>query len=362
MHTLQAAFKHASFLVLFVLISCTASFKSASVNRELQTAPYTKDKTYHFTLLHTNDTHGRFWRNDDGEYGQSARATLIQSIREEVKAKGGTVLLLDAGDFNTGTPDSDLQDALPDLTGMNKMGYQAVAVGNHEFDKSPKVLARQVGSAKFPVLSANIYNQKDNQRLLEPYTLIDVGGLKVAVVGLTTPDTYKLVLPDNVKGIEFRDSLQEMYALLPEVDTKSDIVIALSHLGYYPDGAHGNLAPGDVELARATEGIDVIVGGHSHTAVCMAAENKLDENYVPGAPCKPDKQKNTWIFQAGEWGKYLGRADFSFTNGVLTLENYSLIPVNLKKTITNAERQKGEGLLHQQDRRRPAGFGGTFPL
>ena len=103
-----------------------------------------KDKTYAITILHTNDHHGRFWKNRDGEYGMAARKTVVDQIRQEVKAAGGYSLLLDGGDVNTGVPESDLQDAVPDFRGMNLMGYDAMAVGNHEFDKPPVVLQPHV--------------------------------------------------------------------------------------------------------------------------------------------------------------------------------------------------------------------------
>ncbi len=80
--------------------------------------------------------------------------------------------------------------------------------------------------------------------------------------------------------------------------------------------------------------LDLIVGGHTHDAVCMAAPDVLDQRFVPGDRCIPDKQNGTWIVQAYEWGKYVGRADFELRNGVLELVNYELIPVNLKKSVT----------------------------
>jgi 5'-nucleotidase/UDP-sugar diphosphatase len=94
------------------------------------------------TVLHTNDHHGRFWPNSDGEYGLAARKTLIDKVRAEVAAGGGQVLLLDGGDVNTGVPESDLQDAEPDFKGMNLLGYDAAAIGNHEFDKPLIVSSR----------------------------------------------------------------------------------------------------------------------------------------------------------------------------------------------------------------------------
>jgi 5'-nucleotidase/UDP-sugar diphosphatase len=104
---------------------------------------YEKDKTYKITILHTNDHHGHFWRSEYGEYGLSAQKTLVDGIRKEVAAQGGSVLLLSGGDINTGVPESDLQDAEPDFRGMNLIGYDAMAVGNHEFDNPLTVLRQQ---------------------------------------------------------------------------------------------------------------------------------------------------------------------------------------------------------------------------
>ena len=161
-----------------------------------------RDKTYRLTILHTNDHHGRFWKNGDGEYGMAARKTVIDQIRSEVFLSGGQSLLLDGGDVNTGVPESDLQDAVPDFKGMNLLGYDAMAVGNHEFDKPLAVLRMQRDLAQFPMLAANIY--ESGQRMFAPYKIFTLGGLRVGVMGLTTEDTFKMVSPDNVKNIQFR--------------------------------------------------------------------------------------------------------------------------------------------------------------
>lgn len=294
-----------------------------------------KDKTYAITILHTNDHHGRFWKNRDGEYGMAARKTVVDQIRQEVKAAGGYSLLLDGGDVNTGVPESDLQDAVPDFRGMNLLGYDAMAVGNHEFDKPPVVLQMQRDLATFPMLSANIY--KDGSRMFSPYKVFNLGGVRVGVMGLTTEDTQKMVHPDNLRGITFANVQTETAKVLPELRQKADVVIAATHMGHYEDGKHGVQAPGDVELARAVKGLDMIVGGHSQNPACMKAENVLDRAYVPGNECKPDRQNGTWIVQAHEWGKYVGRADFTYRNGEFKLVKYTLIPVNLKKAVKAAD-------------------------
>jgi 5'-nucleotidase/UDP-sugar diphosphatase len=137
----------------------------------LSAQAYEQDKTYKITILHTNDHHGHFWRNDYGEYGLSAQKTLVDGIRKEVAAEGGSVLLLSGGDINTGVPESDLQDAEPDFRGMNLIGYDAMAVGNHEFDNPLSVLRQQEKWAKFPFLSANIYQKSTGERLFKPWAL-----------------------------------------------------------------------------------------------------------------------------------------------------------------------------------------------
>ncbi|WP_395490441.1 bifunctional UDP-sugar hydrolase/5'-nucleotidase UshA [Cedecea davisae] len=297
-----------------------------------------KDKTYKITILHTNDHHGHFWRNEYAEYGLAAQKTLVDSVRKEVAAEGGSVLLLSGGDINTGVPESDLQDAEPDFRGMSLIGYDAMAVGNHEFDNPLSVLRQQEKWAKFPLLSANIYQKSTGERLFKPYALFKPQGIKVAVIGLTTDDTAKIGNPEYFTDIEFRKPADEAKLVIQELQSteKPDVIIAATHMGHYDNGNHGSNAPGDVEMARSLpEGaLTMIVGGHSQDPVCMAGENQKQKDYVPGTPCAPDKQNGTWIVQAHEWGKYVGRADFEFRNGEMKLVHYQLIPINLKKKIT----------------------------
>ncbi|ELC9555291.1 bifunctional UDP-sugar hydrolase/5'-nucleotidase [Vibrio alginolyticus] len=293
----------------------------------------TADSCTKFTVLHTNDNHGRFWHNSDGEYGMAARHTLIESIRAEVEAKGGETILLSGGDINTGVPESDMQDAVPDFVGMNLLGYDAMAVGNHEFDNSLDILDMQAELADFPMLAANIYKKDTNERYFDPYKVFTINGLKIAVIGLTTQDTAKLVNPDNVSNIHFEDPQVEIKKVLKEIEEneKVDLVFATTHMGHYEDGKNGSEAPGDVKLARSLEEgqLNAIIGGHSQNPVCMEPGTNEYADFKPGDDCAPDQQKGTWIMQAHEWGKYVGRADFEYYDGKLHLANYALIPVNL---------------------------------
>ncbi|MDO6501092.1 bifunctional UDP-sugar hydrolase/5'-nucleotidase UshA [Photobacterium sanguinicancri] len=302
------------------------------------------DKAYKITILHTNDNHGRFWENKYGEYGMAARKTLLDQIRTEVKAEGGTTLLLSGGDINTGVPESDLQDAEPDFKGMNMLGYDAMALGNHEFDNPLDVLRKQEGWADFPFLSANIYDKKTGERLFQPYQIFEQQGIKIAVIGLTTEDTAKIGNPEYIGGVEFRDPKAEAKKVIAELrETENpDVIIAATHMGHYANGNRGVNAPGDVALARyLQEGdLDMIVGGHSQEPVCMEGPNMYNKNFKPGDACKPDSQNGTWIVQAHEWGKYVGRADFEFQNGELRMVSYDLVPVNLKKKVKLADGSK----------------------
>ncbi|WP_252179655.1 bifunctional UDP-sugar hydrolase/5'-nucleotidase UshA [Endozoicomonas sp. 4G] len=296
---------------LFTATALTLSISGCSLFQTQPEVSYQQDKTYKLTVLHTNDHHGRFWKDSKGRYGMAARMTLIKQIREEVEAEGGQVLLLSGGDINTGVPESDLQDAVPDFKGMNMLGYDAMAVGNHEFDNPRKVLEMQEDLANFPFLSANIIDDKTGKPLFEPYTLFDVDGLQVAVMGLTTNDTPKQTSPENIVGLTFEEPVEAASKLVPELEKKADVIIATTHMGHYANGNYGANAPGDVTLARSVDGIDLIVGGHSQDPLF-----------------KPDQQNGTYIVQAWEWGKFVGRADFEFKNGDLKLVDYQLIAVN----------------------------------
>lgn len=322
----------------FVVKGVTAALLIAVGLTSASALAWEKDKTYNITILHTNDHHGHFWRNEHAEYGLAAQKTLVDSIRKEVAEKGGSVLLLSGGDINTGVPESDLQDAEPDFRGMNLIGYDAMAIGNHEFDKPLTVLRQQEKWAKFPLLSANIYQKSTGERLFKPWAIFKPQGIKIAVIGLTTDDTAKIGNPENFTDIEFRKPADEAKLVIQELQSteKPDVLIAATHMGHYDNGDHGSNAPGDVEMARSLPAgaLTMIVGGHSQDPVCMASENKKQVDYVPGTPCAPDQQNGIWIVQAHEWGKYVGRADFEFRNGEMKLVHYQLIPINLKKKIT----------------------------
>lgn len=296
--------------------------------------PQQSQSIHYLTVLHTNDHHGRFWHNKEGEYGMAARQTLLSTLREQASQRGDSLILLSGGDINTGLPESDLLFAEPDFKGMSLLGYDAMAIGNHEFDNPLSVLEQQSKWANFPLLSANIIDKKTGKPAYTPYTLINDDELQIAIIGLTTTDTAKIANPDYVGGFDFIEPSTATIASLEQIkrNNSPDVVIALTHMGHYDNGEHGINASGDVTLARALPfgAVDMIIGGHSQEPVCMEGENKNNRDYKPTQECKPDQQNGTWIMQAHEWGKYVGEARFKIEGDVVSLQSYELHPVNLK--------------------------------
>lgn len=289
---------------------------SLSFILSLSAQAYTKGKIYKLTILHTNDHHGRFWQNKDGELGLAARFTLINQLRQDAKENGSHVLLLDAGDVNTGIPQSDMLDAEPDFKGMALLGYDVMALGNHEFDNTLPIILKQKQWAGFPFISANIYHQK-GPRVFPARIKKQLDDLIITIFGLTTEDTPLKAKPGNTKGIEFKKAVNEAKKIVPEYRKDSDVIIALTHVGHYPNESHGADAPGDVTLARKVDGIHLIVGGHTQKPLF-----------------EPDIQNGSIIVQAYEWGKYVGKVELEFQDGKVTLKDYKLIPVNLKESKT----------------------------
>lgn len=276
------------------------------------------------TILHTNDHHGHFEKfnpypvSDVG--GFAAQSALVNSVRAEVEKEGGEVILLSAGDLNTGIPESDMLDAEPDIKMMNMLGYDAMALGNHEFDNSREVLMKQMKWAEFPFISANTVLKKGGKTLVEPYIVKELkSGLKVGILGLTEPRTAILTLPENVKDLKFLEPVKTAKKYIKKMEKESDMIVALSHLGYYPAEIKQKDDIGDIELAQGTKGIDVIVGGHTHTKMREA-----------------DVVDGTIIVQAGGYSEYVGRLDLIVDDesGEVEMVDYNLLSVNGKDRIS----------------------------
>ncbi len=278
---------------------------------------------HHLTVLFTNDYHGHPVKFSDLSApdvgGLPARATLVKEIR----SKSQNVLLLDAGDLNTGQSVSNFFKAKPDILGYNYIGYDAMVLGNHEFDHPIHVLREQMDLAKFPFLSANV-KTKNGDHLAIPYVIKQFSGFKVAIFGLTTAETRITGNPDHIKDLIFEDEVEVAKQLVPYLRKRADVIIALTHLGIYE-----GLNRGSKRLATQVGGIDLIVDGNTDT--------KLE---APLMINDPDSTHQTLIVQAWHWGLVLGRIDLWIRDRSIVDFRMELIPINLKRVVKNPDGKK----------------------
>ncbi|RIY32357.1 5'-nucleotidase C-terminal domain-containing protein [Psittacicella gerlachiana] len=329
-------------LALTGLTSCKP--ETAQTTPASQTQEAAQQKPTRYIVLHVNDTHGRFWEDNRGQGGFAYIKTIVDNVRKEAAAKGEPVVVLHAGDFNTGVPESDLQFAEPDIRGMNLIGFDAVVVGNHEFDVTEDKMKLQKDWLQAPLLSANIdYVGADGKPVpfYQPYAYFNKDGLSFLVVGTTTPSTKVQSNPVHTKNFNFTDPAQAFLAAQQDAEAKNgkaDVVISLSHLGYYPNGNHGVQPYGDYVLAQKLpqDSVALFVSGHTHVIACVDDQGEL-VNYKPGDACKVPYSNGAPIVQAGYWGRYVGKAEFEIKDGKSTLVSYELIPVNLKNRLKDAQ-------------------------
>lgn len=268
------------------------------------------DKDFSLRVLHTNDTHSHL-------------ETVVKRMTAIKQERTDNSILLDAGDVFSGTLYFTKFEGLADLKFMNYIGYDAMIFGNHEFDKGLPTLRAFVNKAEFPFISSNIdFTTKDNELKdifvnkvggsdkstpvedghIYPSIIKEVYGEKIGIFGLTTEDTVGLSSPgDNISFKDYKTSAENTVKSLQALGINK--IIAVSHLGYNVDQ----------KLAVEVAGIDVIVGGHTHT--------KLDAPVVFNSDTEP-----TLIVQTGEYGTYLGELDVNFDdNGIITTYNGKLI-------------------------------------
>ncbi len=253
------------------------------------------------TLVTTNDLHANLLPFDNpadlaGKVpqlknvgGAARRAYIVNKIRSE--ADGWSVLLLDSGDTTYGTnPLAKAFHGEPDVAVMNVMGYEAMEPGNHEFQwHSPDTL-RNLKDSRFPWVCANLVDEKTGKPFLPPYVIREYNGVRVAFVGLMTQLVNKDVYPArNELGLKSVEPIEVAKRIIPEARSRADIVIVLSHLGVSLDE----------KLARSVPGIDVILGGHSHTRL---ARPRL----IPVREATPFALGSVPVVQAFRWGSEIG--------------------------------------------------------
>lgn len=247
-------------------------------------------------ILHVNDFHG--FAEPYKPAGSKVLMGGIAHLAEEAARlrKEAPTLFLAAGDMLQGNPWANLFQGRSVVEVMNQMGFSAMVLGNHEFDFGLEVLKERMKEARFPILGANVQGIPE----VKPYIVEEIAGLRLAVIGLVTEETPITTHPNNVQGLTFSPPVDRCRELLREIGGQADVIIVLSHLGL----------PADLRLAEAVEGIQVIVGGHSHTRIE-----------------KPMTNKETLIVQAWEHGKVLGVLDLWLQGKKIVRSEGRLIPI-----------------------------------
>lgn len=271
----------------------------------LVTVASAQDETFALTILHTNDTHSGHDPQSSGDGGVTRQATVVQQIRSEVENS----LLVDAGDRFTGSLFHAQYLGQDQAQIMNQLGYDVMALGNHEFDNGDDILQAFIEGINFPALSANVdFSQSPYLNgLVEPYTILEVGGEQIGVIGLLTEDTThkanpgpELIFSDDYSGVaqQYVDELTAMGV---------NKIILLTHMGLGLD----------MRVASETTGIDIIVGGDSHTF--------LSNTYTGAEDVYPVVVENpegvpVYIVHAADRNRYLGRLDVVFDSDGVVME------------------------------------------
>jgi 5'-nucleotidase len=264
-----------------------------------------QDDTFALTIMHTNDQHSHHLPNNAGDGGVARLLTVVT----QVEAGAENFLLLDAGDRFTGTLFHQQYRGQDNAQIMGALGYDAMALGNHEFDDGDDVLAAFIDAVDFPVLSANVTVSEDGPLAgrIAPYTVLDVNGEAIGVIGLTTADTATIASPGE--GTEFSSDYAGIVNAAAADLTAQGVnkIVLLSHIGYGVD----------VELAPQLTGVDVIIGGHSHTLLSNA--------YTAGEAAYPFEATSAsgepiFVVQAGGGSSvWVGQMDLEFdAAGVIT--------------------------------------------
>lgn len=264
----------------------------------LNSTVFAEEAEKQIIIVHTNDTHSRLKEGDYDGMGFAKIATKVKEIRKENE----NVLLLDAGDTLHGLPIATISKGETVIGIMNSMGYDAMVLGNHDFNYGYDRLVELKDMMKFPMIVSNVVKE-DGTVDFKPYEIKEIAGIKIGIFGLTTPETKYKSNPKNTEGVNIEDPVEvakEMVSKLKEENV--DMIIALSHLGLDEDS---EVKSSDV--AEKVEGIDIIVDGHSHSV--------LEEGKVVG---------DTLIVQTGEYDKNLGVVKVEIKDGKILSKQASL--------------------------------------
>ncbi len=271
------------------------------------------------TILHTNDTHG-IWP-ETYYYGTPEGFEFLASSIAAERAHNPNVLLLDAGDTFQGNAFAQyFKDATPNpiAEGMNLLDYDAMVLGNHEFNFGPVTFATMLGQVDFPLLGTINVDDDGSYGFInenvDDYINLDVNGLKVTVFGITNPRIYRYELPSNIPGLTFYSGLDTGFAAVPDILSAEDpdVLVGLTHMGYSP---YGDETDSDLLLAEGVAGIDVIIGGHSHSF--------LDPAVMVTSETNPE---GTLVAQTGRYAINLGQVNIGIIGNEIVLREGFLLP------------------------------------
>ena len=269
------------FLSLFLVLAMVCSLFGAAFAAEEETAtPYViPDVDGKVVILHTNDTHGA----DLDEEGTSFGMAGVAQLKKDFEAAGADVLLVSAGDSIMGKPLVSADQGKSAIEFMNAAGYDAMTVGNHELDFGIDNLKALAKDADFPILCADMTTEADGKTVFDSNKIFEIGGVKVGVFGLATPETLTKADASKMPGITFPQT-DKLYAVAQaQVDelnkAGADLIVCLGHLGI-DDESIGNRS---IDVCEHVNGIDLFIDGHSHSTTADIIAKVGDTNVVNGA-------------------------------------------------------------------------------
>lgn len=226
-----------------------------------------KEKTVKkISIMSVNDFHGTL-----AEAGKNPGVSkLVGYFKAQEKLNKEGTLILSAGDMFQGSADSNLMYGKPVAAAMNVAGFDAMVLGNHEFDWGVDKLIERIDQSDFPYLAANLLEKSTGKvpDFVEPYIIVNKKDVKIGIIGIVTPETASKVKPEIVEPYDFKNPAEAVNALVPEVkEAGADIVVVLSHLGAFQDSKTGEITGEAADFAKAVTGVDAIIAGHTHATV-----------------------------------------------------------------------------------------------
>ncbi|MCD6165963.1 bifunctional metallophosphatase/5'-nucleotidase [bacterium] len=246
---------------------------------------YCPEAQEHILILHWNDFHAQnlpILEKVNGSWVKVGGAATLKAYIEKLKAEGLPTAIVHAGDEFQGTPISTITKGKSQIELLNLFDIDVMTLGNHEFDYGRDVLQQRLKEAQFPIISANIFDKRNAKLFVSPYYIEKIGKVKIGFIGLITKELPFLTLPRNVAGLKILSPEMTARQYIHLLKDSVDVIVVVSHMGIEADR----------RLAQKVAGIDVIIGGHSHTVLTT-----------------PELVNGTIICQAGSHGRYLGRVD-----------------------------------------------------